>query len=519
MPFQKVLSLQELPPGNKKTVTVGETEILVVHTEEGELYALEAKCPHAGAPLEKGAVCNGKLICPWHTGTFSLASGAWIEPPPLRSLRSYRMQMEDGQIAVDPEPLHQPSMAHSDDNAPGRARGEHLHFVMIGGGAAAAAAVCTLRQGGFGGKVTVIDPRESEPVDRTSLSKMSLSGDKPLETLPLWNAREQKKLSVERLCARVDSLSAEHGTLRLNDGTTFGFDAALLATGGIAKWLCIPGEDLRHVYTLRHIRDVEGIDNLLADEAPSAHAVLLGDSFIAFEAASALRKRGLAVTVVSRSQQPFSKELGEEAAQAIVRLHEANGVVIRRGQEAQEITPAAVLLKSGESLPAKLVIVAIGVKPATDFEHDIPLRENGTIEVNEGLQARSKLWVAGDVATVNGIHIEHWRVAEQHGRAAALEMLAGAGIRESNGGFHGVPFFWTYHFGKRFAYIGHAEDWDELSVDGSFETSEFLAYYVKGGRVQAVFGCGKDSSMALLAERMHESLTLVDARAAVGHGQ
>ena len=86
MALEQALAAAELPAGGKKAVKLLETEILLIYTESVELYAVEAKCPHAGAPLEQGAVCNGRLICPWHAGTFELATGRLVEPPPLRSL-------------------------------------------------------------------------------------------------------------------------------------------------------------------------------------------------------------------------------------------------------------------------------------------------------------------------------------------------------------------------------------------------------------------------------------------------
>ena len=517
MALEPVLARNDLPQGSKKTVKVGDTEILLIHAEDGKLYAVEAKCPHAGAPLEKGAVCNGRLICPWHTGTFELADGALVEPPPLRSLRHYAVEMQGDQIVVDPEAQNQPSLANHDDQTPASPHGEHLHFVTIGAGAAATAAVCTLRQAGFAGRITMIDPRESEPVDRTVLSKMALAGEMPLDKLPLLSPEEQTKLRINRVDARVDSIEGENGMLRLNDGVSFGCDAALLAPGGVPQWLAIAGQDSRHVFTIRHKHDVASIDRMLHEIGDGARAVLIGDSFIAFEAASALKTRGLDVTLVCRSPQPFSKRFGEAPAQSLVGLHQANGVTLRLGEEAREITPTTVELKSGDSLPADLVIVAVGVKPATDFEHDFELEEDGSLSVDRSLKLAPKLWVAGDVATVDGVRIEHWRLAQQHGRTAAFGM---AGLAEAGpdtkkpSRYDGVPFFWTFHFGKRFGYVGHAAKWDSLQVDGALGEANFLAYYLVGDKVAAVFGCGRDSAMAMLAESLRQPLTLAQARAA-----
>ena len=522
MAMEQVLMAAELPAGSKKAVKIGETEILLVHTEDGRLHALEAKCPHAGGPLVEGAVCNGRLICPWHTGTFELATGQWLEPPPLRSLKLYSARISGDAILVDPEPRNAPSLANYNDHAPASQTALQTatdrHIVTVGGGAASTAAVCALRQGGFAGRITVLDPVASEPVDRTNLSKMTLSGKKPV--VPLWDAEQASKLRVERVNAQAVALDGETGSLRTSDGQTLLFDAALLAPGGRPRKLGIPGEELPFVHTIRHAPDMDAITATLGGDGKGKRVVLIGDSFIAFEAASALTQRGLEATLVCRSPQPFSKKFGEAPAQAIVALHQANGVTLKLGAEAREISSTGVTLKSGETLPADLVIVAVGVKPATEFEHGLALEKDGGVPVGDSLQAAAKLWVGGDVASVNGTRIEHWRVAEQHGRAAAAGMLRAMGAPGAPLGetLHRVPFFWTLHFGKRFGYVGHAEDWDDLQVDGALsgegEGAKFLAYYVKGNAVKAVFGCGRDTAMAMLAEQMRKTLTLGEARAA-----
>lgn len=517
MSMQQVMTRADLPAGSKKAVKIGETEILLVHTAEGELYALEAKCPHAGAPLEQGAICNGRLVCPWHMGTFELATGSLVEPPPLRSLKRYDARFEGDTILADPQPLNAPSLANHDDHAPAESTGGDQHYVTIGGGAAATAAICTLRQDGFAGRITMIDPVATEPTDRTNLSKMALAGKKPLDTLPLWKPAEHEALKIDRLNAKVEQLDGEAGTLRTSDGQQLHFDAALLAPGGIPRKLGVPGDDLPHVHSIRHVADVEAISGLIGDEPKGKQVVLIGDSFIAFEAASALAGRGLTATLVCRSPQPFSKKFGESPAQAIVSLHQANGVTLKLGTEAREITASGVTLKTGETLPATIVIVAVGIQVATDFEHGLQLEDDGGIPVTETLKAAAKLWVAGDAAAVNGSRIEHWRLAEQHGRTAAAGMLRkpGAHATPASESFHGVPFFWTAHFGKRFGYVGHAEQWDELQVDGSIGDNKFLAYYVKSNAVKAVLGCGRDAALAMLAESMRKTLTLEQARKAV----
>lgn len=511
-----------------KAVKAGETEILLVHTEDGTMHAVEAKCPHAGAPLADGALCNQRLICPWHAGTFALGDaqlpdGHLIEPPPLRSLKHFSVQLDGDSILVDPQPANEPSLASHGEARPVPTVGEDRHFVTIGGGAAATAAICTLRQGGFAGRITMLDPVASEPTDRTNLSKMTLVGKKPVEKLPLWTPEERAKLKVERVVTRVTALDGDAGRLHASGAdaeggaSTISFDGALLATGGEPKSLGIPGEDLPHVHTIRHVPDVEAILALVGNKPETKKVVLIGDSFIAFEAASALKTRGLDATLVCRSPQPFSKKFGTAPAQALVGLHQSNGVRLQLGAEPREISAETVTLKSGEALPADLVIVAIGVGLSTDFGHGLSLNDDGGVPSDETLKVQKKLWIAGDIAAVNGTRIEHWRLAEQHGRQAAMGFLASLGAKAPANPGKPVPFFWTAHFGKRFGYIGHAETWDDLQVDGSLSDAKFLAFYMKDGRVAAILACGKDAAVAHLAERMRLPLTLEQARGAIAN--
>jgi NADPH-dependent 2,4-dienoyl-CoA reductase/sulfur reductase-like enzyme len=151
-----------------------------------------------------------------------------------------------------------------------------------------------------------------------------------------------------------------------------------------------------------------------------------------------------------------------------------------------------------------MVIMGVGVSPDLEFEHDLPVSEEGGIKTDNSLRAAEHVWVAGDIANVEGTRIEHWRVAQQHGRIAALGMLG----QTSN--YQGGPYFWTYHFGKRLGYLGHASEWDDTFVKGSLESLEFLVLYLKSLRVVAVLNCGCESLMAAVAEPMRGNLTLKD---------
>jgi NADPH-dependent 2,4-dienoyl-CoA reductase/sulfur reductase-like enzyme len=155
-----------------------------------------------------------------------------------------------------------------------------------------------------------------------------------------------------------------------------------------------------------------------------------------------------------------------------------------------------VRLKSGEQLPADVVLLGIGVRPATDFLREaLPLEKDGGLKVDEYLQATGGVWAAGDIANIElypaggRTRIEHWRVAQQQGRTAALNML---GKQEA---FRSVPFFWTQQYGKSLRYVGHAKQWDEIIVHGEVGKQDFVALYVGDGRIQAAATMNRDQDM------------------------
>jgi NADPH-dependent 2,4-dienoyl-CoA reductase/sulfur reductase-like enzyme/nitrite reductase/ring-hydroxylating ferredoxin subunit len=496
----RLFDQDKLPIGAKRVVKVGDVEVLLIHHQAG-FAAVESKCPHAGAPLEQGAVCNGRLICPWHMATFALPTGELIEPPAMAPLKTYAVILRDGAVIVDIEAKneHAPSALPASDDST---------FLIIGAGAAGSMAAVTLRQNDFAGRVVVIDPVRDEPIDRTQLSKDSLAGKFPFDKLPL---APFATVNTERVDARLVSFSAERGEATLDNGNKIRFDRALIATGGEPKSLDIPGAELAH--NIRHTDDVKKIHEAVRGKREVA---VLGGSFIALEAASALTDKGLRVTVVARESLPFEKQFGQRVAKAIQQLHESHGTQFRLGVEILQINMQGVEIREGdriEMIAADAVIAGVGVQPALSFEHDLPLSDKGGIAVDQTLRAAANVWVAGDIASVDGVRIEHWRVAQQHGRIASLAMA------ECESHHSIVPFFWTYHFGKRFDYLGRSEHWDDIVFDGEPENMRFIAFYLRHREgeqiVEAVLSCDRESETALLAELMRTPLTLSQARKAI----
>ncbi|WP_268800616.1 FAD-dependent oxidoreductase [Pseudomonas huanghezhanensis] len=504
MPLHRVAELAELHEDRGIEVKLGEKNIVLIRVGN-EVRAFQGDCPHAGAPLADGAVCNGQLICPWHKAQFAVDDGRLCEPPALDALLQYPAHVVDGHVQVDDQPIARPTPTLEKD-----AR----CFVIIGAGAAGTAAAAALREKGFNGQVLLIDREEHPGYDRTALSKAVLAAEMPPEQTP--DLREEHFYTehrIERIWGEVMKLDVTNRRLFIADGRRFDYDAALITTGGEPRALPLIGAQLPQVLTLRHRDDAR---HILDAARPGTHVLIVGDSFIGLEAASALRKNQVEVTVLARHETPFAAPFGERIGRAIRALHEEHGVVFRTHVEVSRFEGdtagsalAHAVLSSGEKMPVDLALIGIGVDPATQFIDGVTLEKDGSLKVDGAMRVTDNVWAAGDIATFpladSPVRIEHWRVAQQQARIAASNML-GADERYTD-----VPYFWTLHFDKRVDYLGHADKWDDIVYLGEPETFEFLALMCRQGVVVAAVACKREREMAMLAERMKQPLFVNEA--------
>jgi NADPH-dependent 2,4-dienoyl-CoA reductase/sulfur reductase-like enzyme len=375
----------------------------------------------------------------------------------------------------------------------------------VGGGAAGEFAAQTLRREGFAGRVVLVSGEKELPYDRTKLSKAYLAGKAKPETLPLRQRDFYAQQKIELLTAtRATGLDLASQHVQLEGQPPLHYDQLLLAPGGTPNLLPkLPGHDLAGVLRLRTQADANA---LLEATKEAKEVVIIGSSFIGMEAASSLVVENRKVTVIAQEKVPFERVLGPEIGAMFQKLHEEKGVKFETEAEVTALLGEAdhvtsVQLKSGKTLPAEAVVLGVGVRPATGFlQEAFALEKDGGLAVDAFLQAADNVYAAGDiarfplVATGQPTRIEHWRVAQQHGQAAARNML---GQREK---FTAAPFFWTQQYGKSLRYAGHAERWDTIIYHGEVAKQDFLAFYVLDNRIIAAASMNRDTDMIYIAE-------------------
>ncbi|MGL5873783.1 MAG: FAD-dependent oxidoreductase [Xenococcaceae cyanobacterium] len=507
-----VARVGDLQNGQMRQVKVGDTDVLLVKINN-QFHATGAYCTHYQAPLAKGVLSGDRVVCPWHNACFNTVTGEQLEPPGLGALSCYQVRIEDDNVIVSiaedeatmrstlKQMTKLPPMAKYDPSLDGRT------FVILGAGAAGAHAAETLRIAGYQGRIVMVTQDDRLPYDRTWLSKDYFLDKVSQEDMPLRSADFYPEHDIEVLLNKqVVKVEAVAKTIIFADGETIKYNSLLVATGGKARQLDVPGKELKNIFTLRSFSDT---DRIKAAAKTRSRAVVIGSSFIGMEAASALTQQGLTVTVVSPDALPFKKILGEEIGQIFQQVHQENGVSFRLERKVIRFEGSdkveAVILDNDERIETDLVVVGIGVQPATEFLEGVGLDPKDlSVPVNKHLEAADSLYAAGDIArypdwiTGKMIRIEHWRIAAQHGRIAAYNM-AGKACQ-----FKGVPVFWTMQFKFPLRYVGHAEEWDEIIVNGDLHQREFIAFYVKGDRVLAAASSKRDTETAAIYELMRQ---------------
>ena len=376
-------------------------------------------------------------------------------------------------------------------------------------------ALQALREQGYKGGITVISREPNLPIDRTKLSKALIPDASKVR---LRSQEWFDSASIETVSDEVSDVDFQSKKVSTKSGKSYSYTKLILATGGTPKMLPLPGfKDLDNVFLLRTIPDVQAILSAVGEDK-GKNIVVIGSSFIGMEVANCLSANNN-VTVVGMEKKPLERVMGAEVGGVIQSIISKKGVKFHMEAGVEKATPSssdpkkvgAIQLKDGTSLPADLVILGIGVAPATEYLKDnksVELEKDGSLRCNESFQVTGldDVYAIGDIATYpyhgpggNGTptRIEHWNVAQNSGRSVGYSIAHPSSKPKSF-----IPVFWSA-LGSQLRYCGNTPNgWDELVLKGQPEEGKFAAYYAQGETVVAVASMQMDPIMTKCAELM-----------------
>lgn len=367
-------------------------------------------------------------------------------------------------------------------------------IVVVGASMAGGRAVEALREGGFDGRIVLVGDEPVRPYERPPLSKDVLRGATPGDKAFLRPSDYYAEQRIDlRAGTRAERLDLADRTVLLSTGERLRYDRLLIATGATVRRLNVPGVDRPGVFYLRTLADVEAIRAALAE---ARRVVVVGAGFIGAEVAASCRMLGLEVSVLEVLPVPLQRVLGDRVGALYANIHRDHGVDLRLGEGIARFEGGdrleAVVTSSGQSIPAEVAVVGVGVRPAVDWLEGSGLVLDNGVMVNEFCEASVPgVYAAGDVANWwhpglgERLRVEHYENAQNQGIAAAKSML---GVGEPYGP---VPYFWSDQYDLTLQYVGHASGQDEVIFRGDPADQRFLAFYLRQGQLRAALGINR----------------------------
>jgi 3-phenylpropionate/trans-cinnamate dioxygenase ferredoxin reductase subunit len=378
----------------------------------------------------------------------------------------------------------------------------HVDYALIGGGLAAGNCARWLRESGADGSILLIGRETDLPYNRPPCSKGYLQGTESREDTLFRPAEWYEEQQVEALTrVSVKSLDITERSLELTDGQSVSFDKALVATGAGVRRLSVPGAELEGIHYLRTL----GNSDTIRDDASGKRVVLVGGSYIATEVAASLTERGSTCSLVMLEPIAMSRHFGEQAGRFFQGRLEEHGIQVHGDDELERFEGTGgrvtrVVTKSGLSLDADAVVIGAGAVPDVRLARTAGLEigERGGVLVDSRLQtAVPGIYAAGDIAeyesVVHGgqrLRVEHWDVAFNQGKTAALNML------DRDQPHDVIPYFFSdLSNWASLEYIGPAHEWEQEVVRGSIDDGEFTIFYLHDGRVAGALAVGRSDDL------------------------
>ncbi len=376
--------------------------------------------------------------------------------------------------------------------------------VVVGAGLAGARCAETLRASGFDGELRLVGAEPMPPYERPALSKEHLAGSRDAESLQLRPRSFWDEHAIELLLGRrVVGVDAQACTALTDRGEELAWDALVLATGAAPRTL--PGWDGPGVHALRTLADAAA---LRAELRPGAQVTVVGAGFIGTELASTALSLGASVSLLDLAPAPLERVLGAEVGSLLAARYAEAGVDLRLGcaierlERSPDGRPRALVLADGTEVPADAVVVAVGVSPETG---GLPAAGGNGIPTDAcGRTALPGVYAAGDVAEAwhpllgRRLRVEHWTSAAGQGAAVAHAILGEERPAVA------LPYFWSDQFGLRLQYVGHAESWDAVAIEGGADS--FVARYVAHGSTVAALAVNRPAEVGPLRNELTAAL-------------
>jgi NADPH-dependent 2,4-dienoyl-CoA reductase/sulfur reductase-like enzyme len=389
--------------------------------------------------------------------------------------------------------------------------------IVAGASLAGLRAAQALRRRGFDGRLVLVGEERHPPYDRPPLSKDVLAGRWEPERTHLLRAGDADLAAEWRLGTRATGLDVAARRLHLAGGESLAFDGLVIATGAAPRRLR-GAPDLAGVFVLRTLDDCLALRAAL-ERGP--RVAVVGAGFIGAEVAATCRARGLAVSLVEALPVPLGRSLGEPVGRVLASLHRDHGVDLRCGVGVARLLGGSRVegleLSDGARIAADVVVVGVGVAPATDWLAGSGLELDDGVACDAACAAAPGVVAAGDVArwwhTLFGerLRVEHWTNAVEQAEAAAARLLDGAGALP----YAPVPYFWSDQYDRKIQFAGRAGPDDETAlVDGSFEERRFVLLYARAGRLRGVMGWNRPSLVMKYKAMIRTGASLAEARAA-----
>lgn len=361
-------------------------------------------------------------------------------------------------------------------------------IVVVGAGQAGIEAAAEARRQGFTGRVVIYGEEPQPPYKRPPLSKAYLAGTATEESLYVMKPAVMEKHQIEFVGnARVTKIDRAAKTITLADGRSQSYDKLVLATGGRARALPMPGADASNVFVLRTIADIEAIK---AHCQPGKRAVIIGGGFIGLEGAASMTKLGVHVTLLEGLPRVLARVTVPLMSEFFERAHREAGVDLRTnvkiaGFEGNPVT--AITLEGGERIETDFVVVGIGLVANVELAQDAGLTvDNGIVVDQYCATSDPDIYAAGDctnhpnVFLGGNVRLESVQNALEQGRAV------GRNLAGKNEPYHMVPWFWSDQFDLKLQMVGVSAGHDQVVVRGNPQTERnFAVFYLKGGKMIA----------------------------------